>query len=99
MIIVTVTAKVKPEFREIFLELIAKLSLVVRKEDGCIQYQQNISASEPNILFLYEQWQSEEHLQTHLEAAHMKQYFAEVSDWFDSVDMKTFKATEFTLGE
>ncbi|MHA2714476.1 putative quinol monooxygenase [Vibrio owensii] len=67
---------------------------VVRAEDGCITYQQNISADDENTLFLYEEWQSEQQLKAHLATAHMTEHFELARPWFDSVEMKTFEATE-----
>ncbi|WP_425669949.1 putative quinol monooxygenase [Vibrio owensii] len=94
MIIVTVTGKVKPQFKSLFIEHMAELAKVVRAEDGCITYQQNISADDENKLFLYEEWQSEQQLQAHLATTHMTEHFELAQPWFDSVEMKTFEATE-----
>ncbi|WED23640.1 antibiotic biosynthesis monooxygenase [Vibrio sp. JC009] len=98
MIIVTVAGKVKPEFRDTFLEHMAELAHIVRQEEGCIKYQQNITAEDPNTLFLYEEWESTGHLLAHLETEHMQEHFAQARPWFEWVDMKTSEATEFTLG-
>lgn len=97
MIIVTVSGQVKPEFKETFLQHMAELAPIVQAEAGCIQYQQHISAEDPNLLFLYEKWQSKEHLLAHLDTAHMQEHLAEARPWFDSVEMTTFEAEEMAL--
>lgn len=99
MIIVTVAGKVKPQFKQTFLDHMAELSAIVRQEQGCISYQQNISADEPLTLFLYEQWQSQALLNAHLASSHMQQHLEQARPWFDWVEMKTFEAQEFDLME
>lgn len=94
MIIVTVAGKVKSEFKQTFIDHMAELADTVCAEEGCITYQQNISADDENILFLYEEWQSMQHLQDHLATDHMKKHFEQARPWFESVDMKVFEATE-----
>lgn len=98
MIIVTVTGQVKPEFKQTFIDHMADLALTVRAEEGCITYQQNISADNDNTLFLYEEWESQAHLNAHLATEHMAKHFAEAQPWFDSVEMKAFEANQFELG-
>ena len=97
MIIVTVAGKVKPEFKQTFLQHMQELAVIVREESGCICYQQNITADDENILFLYEEWASEQELQAHLASAHMQEHFEQARPWFEWVDMKTMQATEFAL--
>lgn len=99
MIIVTVTGQVKPEFRQTFIDHMTELAFTVRAEEGCITYQQNISADDESTLFLYEEWESQAHLNAHLATAHMVKHFEEARPWFDSVELKTFEASAFLLGE
>lgn len=97
MIIVTVAGKVKAEFKQTFLDHMAELADTVRAEEGCIKYQQNITADDDTTLFLYEEWESLQALQAHLQTAHMAEHFEQARPWFDWVDMKTFEASEFAL--
>lgn len=99
MIIVTVAGKVKPEFKQTFLDHMADLAKIVRAEEGCIKYQQNITAEEDTVLFLYEEWETRQALQAHLQTTHMQEHFVQAHPWFDWVDMKTFEASEFDLSE
>lgn len=99
MIIVTVTGRIKPEFRTAFLQHMADLTPIVQREEGCIVYQQNISAADENILFLYEEWESREKWLAHMSSPHMVAHLEEARPWFDDVDMKTLDATPFTLDE
>ncbi|CAM1340981.1 lipocalin-like domain-containing protein [Tenacibaculum amylolyticum] len=96
-IIVAVAGKVKPEFRKKFLKHMEELAPIVRAEEGCIKYEQNISATDKNILFLYEIWESKELWLKHLASKHMKEHLKEARPWFDWVDMKSYEAAEFKL--
>lgn len=97
MIIVTVAGKVKSEFRQTFLDHMEALGKIVVEEQGCLKYQQNISAEDPNVLFLYEEWASQKDLMVHLASEHMQEHLAEARPWFDWVDMKTFEASSIDL--
>ena len=43
----------------------------VRAEDGCIHYDYYFSAKDENVVFLFEEWESEHHQQVHLTQPHM----------------------------
>jgi quinol monooxygenase YgiN len=99
MIIVTVAGKVKAEFKQTFLDHMSDLADTVRAEEGCIKYQQNITAEDDTTLFLYEEWKSQQALQAHLQTAHMQEHFVQARPWFDWVEMKTYDASEVVIAE
>ena len=43
----------------------------VRGEDGCIHYDYYFSAKDENVVFLFEEWESENHQQVHLTQPHI----------------------------
>ena len=43
----------------------------VRQEDGCLGYDYYISAKDENTVFLFEEWESQQHQQVHLTQPHM----------------------------
>lgn len=45
----------------------------VRQEDGCIHYDYYYSAQDENTVFLFEEWQTQQHQQVHLTQPHMAQ--------------------------
>lgn len=47
------------------------VAAAVRAEDGCIHYDYYYSAKDENVVFLFEEWQSETHQQIHLKQPHM----------------------------
>lgn len=73
---VTVIARVRAktehaaEVRQELLRLLAP----TRAEKGCINYDMHGSVSDPNDFLFYENWESEQDLQNHLAAPHLKRW-------------------------
>src|SRR5690349_15460264 len=74
MIVIAVTIPVKPEAREEARQLFTVLEEATRQEAGCLSYTFYADRNDPNILFLFEEWASEEALANHYQTAHMKQF-------------------------
>jgi quinol monooxygenase YgiN len=72
--LLTVVAEVKAkpgkeeELRATLLELIGP----TRREDGCVQYDLHVHASDPGRFVFYENWTSQEALSRHAASAHVK---------------------------
>lgn len=47
------------------------VAAAVRAEDGCIHYDYYYSAKDESVVFLFEEWQSENHQQIHLTQPHI----------------------------
>jgi quinol monooxygenase YgiN len=45
-----------------------------RKEDGCVQYDLHQSTSDPGCFVFYENWQSRESLELHLQSPHLSAF-------------------------
>ena len=43
----------------------------VRQEDGCLGYDYYFSAKDESTVFLFEEWESQQHQQVHLTQPHM----------------------------
>lgn len=69
------------------------LSLVepTRKEKGCIDYTFYRDNDDQNILMLYENWETEEDLQTHMETDRFKNTFKRIEGLFE---LKVHKLTK-----
>lgn len=74
MIIITVEANIKPEYREEAIPVALKMAQASQAETGCLAYQFYADLQDPNKLFLYELWETEEVLATHGETAHMAEF-------------------------
>ncbi|SHE44601.1 putative quinol monooxygenase [Vibrio gazogenes] len=68
MLTIIAQLKVKEEMLDEYLEMASMLTAeTVGKRKGCISYSFNQSLEEPTEFVLYEQWESEEDLTSHIE--------------------------------
>lgn len=49
-----------------------------RKEDGCISYNLFQDNDNPAVFFFFENWESAEHLEKHMNTAHFKELVAAI---------------------
>ena len=69
MLTIMIHAKVKADQLDEFIELAALLTRETRgKRPGCLGYAFNQSIDAPQEFVLYEQWQSQAHLDAHIQA-------------------------------
>lgn len=80
MIIVHGTFPIKPELREDALELMHKMAVASRAEDGCISYEFFVGLSDPNKLLLFQEWESVDALQGHFDTDHMEDFLKVLPD-------------------
>ena len=75
---VTVVAKVqaKPGCEQRVHQELVNLLAPTRSEAGCINYDLHQSLDDPAVFLFYENWTTEEDLQRHLSAPHIKAWFA-----------------------
>lgn len=72
MICVSALFNLKEEKREESTEALMSLIEPSRKDEGCILYNMHISAEDECQIMFYEQWQSQELLDQHLQTDHLK---------------------------
>ena len=75
---VTVVARIQAKAgceQRVHQELV-KLLAPTRSEAGCINYDMHHSLDDPATFLFYENWTTEEDLQRHLAAPHLKAWFA-----------------------
>ena len=71
-------AKVLPEHVEDFKRAVEKILEPTRNEEGNLRYDFCQSIDEPTQFVFFENWESEQHLQKHLESEHMSEFFSAV---------------------
>jgi quinol monooxygenase YgiN len=64
------TVVAKAEHRETVYNALASLVEPTRLEEGCLEYHLHRTLDDPDTFVFYERWQSEAHLQRHLESPH-----------------------------
>lgn len=89
MIYVIATIKCRGGQREAFLNEFRKLVPEVLAEEGCLEYGAGVDLAtkikaqdpeRPDVVTVVEKWESVEHLERHLIAAHMEAYRPKVKD-------------------
>ncbi|MDR4507196.1 MAG: antibiotic biosynthesis monooxygenase [Candidatus Brocadiaceae bacterium] len=89
MNLITVVAKIKAKqgaeekVREELLKLIAPTLL----EEGCIDYDLHQDYTDASLFFFYEKWESEFHLEKHLQSHHIDACFETLDGLVDQLEV------------
>lgn len=72
----TIVAKIlaKEEKRELVKKELIKLIDITRAEKGCINYDLHQDNENPNLFLFYENWESKELWQLHMNNTHLAEY-------------------------
>ncbi|WP_050602212.1 putative quinol monooxygenase [Ruegeria sp. 6PALISEP08] len=63
-----------PGKEELVRTELEKLIPITRAEEGCIQYDLHVDTSTPGFFVFYENWETRELWQTHMNAPHLAAY-------------------------
>jgi quinol monooxygenase YgiN len=97
---VIATITLHPGVRDEFLAEFARLTPLVRAEDGCIEYQATVDVPttipaqdppRPNVVTVVEKWASLDALYAHVTASHMDEYRSRVSDYVRGVELQVLE--------
>lgn len=94
MIIVTVKSKTKPEFKDKYVQEFNLTAKEVRLENGCLEYELYRKDSDSVEFFLFERWESKEHVEVHLKTKHMLEFISKTENWFESKEIKIYEIKE-----
>lgn len=83
MIIVHSTFPVQADHREEALDMMKRMSVASRTEDGCISYEFYVGLSDINTLLLFQEWDCVDALQAHFETDHMEDFLKILPDILD----------------
>ena len=83
MIIVHGTFPINADVRDDALELMRQMAAASRAEEGCISYEFYVGLSDPNMLLLFQEWESIDALHGHFETEHMEAFMQELPDVLD----------------
>lgn len=82
MYTLVVTIRIKPEYRERYLEsMLDDARGSVRDEPGCLRFDVLIDNEDPNTIYLYEVYKDEAAFQAHLKAPHFIAWRDTVQGW------------------
>lgn len=71
MLLVAGTFRIHPEDREAAIEAMTWMMEETAKEEGCVSYNMSADFSDPTLIHLFEEWESDAHIQAHFVAPHM----------------------------
>ncbi|MDD1686362.1 putative quinol monooxygenase [Methanoregula sp.] len=75
MLLVDARCTILPEREQDFIREVKKIIPSVRREAGCTRYELVSDAYVPGVFHFIEEWESQEHLDEHLQQPHMQEYF------------------------
>lgn len=71
MLVVSGTIPIKAEARDEAVRLALDMAKATQAEDGCLFYQFYADLADPNLIRVFEEWESEEALARHMQTDHM----------------------------
>lgn len=71
MIVVVAKVKVQPLKLEMAMDLVRRVTEASNAEPGCISYRFYRDLLEPDIVFVFEEWENQAALDAHFETDHM----------------------------
>lgn len=71
MIITIATLISKPEKQEDLAGMLAQLAAVSRNDPGCLSYSFHVDIEDPTTFRSIEMWESQEHLDAHMQTPHV----------------------------
>jgi quinol monooxygenase YgiN len=86
--------------RDDFLREFAQVAILVRQEQGCIEYGAAVDTNSElpmqqqlgdNFVLIIEKWESVDHLKAHLVAPHMSEYRIKVKSFVQSVKLQVLE--------
>ena len=73
--------KARPGKEEDLRRVLLTLIEPTRAEEGCVQYDLHVHATDPSRFVFYENWATREHLDRHLSSAHLAAAIGTAGDW------------------
>lgn len=91
--------KIKPEKREMFIELATATLQPTRAEEGVISYSFYEESTVPNSFIYFEEWQSREALAKHLKTPYTQRLLDNFSDMLDGeANIRVYDIKSLTYG-
>lgn len=100
MIHVLAQIETAPEHRDDFLAEFAQVAILVRQEEGCIEYGAAVDVPTgipvqnflgENVVMIVEKWESIDHLKAHLVAPHMTDYRIRIKSFVRGVTLRVLE--------
>lgn len=79
MLLIAGTFRIQAEDRDAAMDAMKWMMAETAKEDGCVSYTMSADFSDPTLIHLFEEWESDEHIQAHFVAPHMEVFREKLS--------------------
>lgn len=80
MLVISGTIQVAPESRAKAVAAAIKVERATRSEAGCLTYTFYADLEDPNILRIFEEWETEAALGAHFKTPHIAQFRADMTE-------------------
>ncbi len=74
MIIVSGTVQIRADRRAEAIRVAAKMAETTQEEPGCLSYRFSADLIDPNLFYIFEEWESDEALTRHFGTDHMREF-------------------------
>ncbi|MEM7114965.1 MAG: putative quinol monooxygenase [Chloroflexota bacterium] len=74
MIVIAGQIPIRGDKREEAIAAALEMAAATQQEEGCISYDFHASLADPNIIFIFEEWESDAALQAHFQTPHMAEF-------------------------
>lgn len=74
MIVVSARMELRADAAERAREVGARMAEATRGEEGCLDYRVSLDVGDPSLLYIFEEWASEEALADHMSSPHMADF-------------------------
>ncbi len=71
MLLIAGTFRIQPEDRDAAIDAMSWMMAETAKEAGCVSYTMSADLTDPTLFHLFEEWESDEHIQAHFVVPHM----------------------------
>lgn len=83
MIVISGHARVKAASRSDALAAASEMGEASRAEDGCVEYRFAVDIDDPDVVRLFECWESVEHLEAHFATPHFALFSGALAEALD----------------
>jgi quinol monooxygenase YgiN len=83
--------RAKSQYTEDIYEGLRGLIEPTLPEEGCINYDLHQDRDDPALFVFHENWETEWHLEQHLESDHIKAFLASAEGKIESVDIRKLR--------
>jgi len=95
MILIAGTIRIEAQHREAAMAAMTAMMEETVKEQGCVSYTFSPDMSDESLFHLFEEWETQEHLEAHFVAPHMATFQAATAELGERVaEISRYVATE-----